>query len=195
VPHAPSAPARPRSPRAPQQPRRRSRGRTIAIVVGVVLAVLVALSAAAFFLAPPALTNLSSEVTTADTTVSANDGTVSATAPAGWVVQHPFLHDDELVLRSPDGRLTLTITGSPLPVDAAFAALAASDADLGPVVTETLASGLSARHAETGGGTRVVAAVGGAGRSAAVVATVDAPDPSAYRPAIAGILESIGVSS
>jgi hypothetical protein len=192
VPVAPSRRARGRAAHA--EPRAH-RGRTIALVVAGVLVGLVVLSGAAYVVLPSVATNLTSRTASADTPVTSTNLAVSVLLPAEWTAQHPFLRDDQLVVRSPDGRLTMTITAATQPVDSAYASVADGTSGLGEVVTETLGSGLTSSHAQTDDGRTLVAAVGGPGDSATVVAAVDAADGAAYRPAIAGILESIRVGS
>ena len=180
-----------RAPRsAPPRPRR---GRAIAIAIGSSIAGLLVLGLAAYFAVPPIATNLSTDIVATDTPIATGDGAVTVTVPAGWSVQHPFLEDDALILRSPDGHLALTLAASPLAADAAFAALAASFSGVGAPVTETLGSGLSLVHAQADGGRTVLAAVGSGEAGATVIAHIDAETPAAYQPAIAEVLESIGL--
>ncbi|MEN2740443.1 hypothetical protein ABCS02_21845 [Microbacterium sp. X-17] len=175
------------------EPRRR-RGGTIAIAVAGAVAGLAMLSGAAYVVVPLVATNLTSRTPTVDTPVATANLAASFLLPARWTAQHPFLRDDELVVRSPDGRLVLTITAVARPVDAAFAAAAAGTAGLGSAVTEILGSGLRSSHATTADGHTVIAAVGGDGDSATVTASVDTDDAAAYRPAIARVLASIRVA-
>lgn len=197
MPDAPSRRARnARARPAHAEPRRPHRGRSIAVAISASVAGLLLLSGAAYVVVPPVMTNLSARVAPGDTATATADGAVTVTVPRGWTVEHPFLQRDRLVLRTPDGRLTVTITATPLSVDAAFATLS-STAGLGNVMAETLGSGAPARHAQTSDGRTLVAAVGGttdAARSATVEASVDSDRARSYQRAIAGVLESIRVA-
>jgi hypothetical protein len=109
----------------------------------------------------------------------------------GWTVQ-PDRSGSGLVVLSPDRVLSVHL--EPTPSGEAEKTL---DAVGGPPLAETLASGLDLRHASSG---QVFVGVveheptGGNDRALLVEAEVAAGvDPERYRPALAGLLESITI--
>lgn len=176
--------------------RARGRWRTALGVVAVVVVVSAGLAALGLYLAPRVLPNIGAEVAVGDTVETLRGDGVSARiiVPDGWVARPAWQRDDEISVRSPDGGVEVTLRA--VAEDAAAAATAARDGASGsaPLVTERLASGLTAVHAEADGDGVVVAAVGGAsGPSVSVLARADPERLTAYRPAIARLLEGIEV--
>lgn len=174
--------------------RARRRARTALWVSAVAIAGVGALGALALYLAPRVLPNLETTLAPVDTvqTVAVAGAEAELTVPAGWTYHRSG--DDELLVRSPDGRLALTVRASASTVADAFADEAES-APVGTSADERLASGLEVRHADDPATGLLVAAVGPqtGTSSAQVVAHAPADALAAYRAVIAGLLESVRV--
>lgn len=169
----------------------RARHRTellIAWPAGFAVAGILALAVATA--GPPALRNLSTEVSDGVTPYAVGGGGAQITVPAEWIVQREGA--ESLVIRTPDGALTSRVTadadahdpGEALTDLRAEHAAAAAD----PVRTETLASGVRVVHADSGDA--VYAAVAGKPDVITVIATTDG-DSRAYRAALAQLLEGV----
>jgi hypothetical protein len=173
----------------------RRRLRTPVIVaLGVVTALAVG---TAVLLSTPIVANLRTEVMPADTRVSVGDqhDGWSVDVPAGWTVERPLLQDDRVVLATPDGAAEISLVMRDLSLQDAFAA-ARENLDGEPAdQSETLASGLSIVHAESG--SQLIAAIGepGGGRSVEVSTRQISGDAADYRAAFATLLNSIEVAS
>lgn len=168
--------------------------RMVAVVAAVCVVSAVGLLALGAYLAPRVLPNLEARVAAADTVETLRTASASAhvTVPAGWVSSRAWGDGDALVLRSPDGRLSVTMTVVDAPVAGAFTGTARDPAALGAPVTERLASGLEVVHADADEDGLLVAAVGSDG-APSVAVTVRAPTLAPYRAAIAALLESVRV--
>lgn len=171
------------------------RGRTALIVVGVVVVVAAALGAAALYVVPRVIPNLAVAVAEADVSqaLAADGVTATVTVPAGWAYHRGWGDGAELVVRSPDGLLSATISVSSSP--AADAVSGGAGDGLGPVVRETLASGLEVFHADAAETGELVAAVGsGTAASVRFHARGPAEGFGAYRAVVARLLESARVA-
>jgi hypothetical protein len=174
---------------------------TVLLVTAVCAVFAAALLALGLYLAPRVLPNLQARVAAADTVEELRRGEASArlTVPEGWVASRGWGDDAALVLRSPDGELSVTVEIADAPPSVAFdeqARDAPRAHDLGQAVTERLASGLDAVHADARDAGMLVAAVGGRSTSSvALVARAPAERLPAYRAAIAALLDSIRVVS
>jgi hypothetical protein len=174
---------------------RRRRLRTAAITAVSIVAAL-AIGAAAL-MSTPIVANLRTEVMPADSrlTVGSERDAWSVDVPAGWTVQRPLLQDDRVVIGTPDGAAEISIVVRDASFEDAFAAarenLEGETADQ----SETLASGLSILHAESG--SQLIAAIGepGGGRSVEVSTRQISGDAADYRAAVATLLNSIEVAS
>jgi hypothetical protein len=165
-------------------------------VAAVVVVVAAGLAALGLYLAPRVLPNIGAEVAVGDTVETLRGDGVSAriTVPDGWVARRAWQRDDEISVRSPDGGVEVTLRAVAEDAAAAAAGVRGAVPDSAALVTERLASGLSAVHAEADGDGVVVAAVGAAsGASVSVVARADPERLTAYRPVIARVLEGIEV--
>ncbi|MGP3535610.1 hypothetical protein ACTU3I_12505 [Microbacterium sp. RD1] len=96
--------------------RRRPSIGTVLGVVAVGAAVLAGLVALGLYLAPRVVPNLEARVAPRDTVerLSSDGASAAVTVPAGWVGQRGWGDDDELVVRSPDGGLSVTFALSPV---------------------------------------------------------------------------------
>lgn len=174
---------------------RARRARSIAIGIGAGVLVVVAALALGAYLAPRVLPNLFTEVSDEPHRQTIIDAGTSATVvvPAGWASQRAWGSESELVVRSPDGGLSVTFTIS---VDAAQPTVASDDvAGRGGAVVERLASGLDVAHAQTDDALVLAVGRGAAGPSMRMVATGSREDLAPYRPVIADLLESVRVGS
>lgn len=174
---------------------RARRARSVAIGIGAVLLVVVAVLLLGAYLAPRVLPNLFTEVSDEAHPQTIVDAHTSATVvvPAGWASQRAWGSESELVLRSPDGGLAVTFTIS---VDAARPTVDPGDATgPGGTVVERLASGMDAAHAQTDDALVVAVGRGTAGPSVRMVATGARENLAPYRPVIADLIESVRVGS
>jgi hypothetical protein len=169
------------------------RWETIVASLAAALA-LVAIAFAAVIAVPQIIANLSSEASDGRTpfVLDATDRTADIVVPAGWIVVRESAAT--ISVRSPDGVMRAhldLVAESP-------AAIVDSRSDLaGSPVTEILASGLQATHADLRDGGLVAGVSTSASGDAVrvVVEFVPAPDQDvdvvAYRPAIASLLEGV----
>lgn len=182
----------------------RRRGRTALIVVGVCVVAVGALAALGLFLAPRVLPNLFTSTAEADTpqTLSADGATAAVTVPAGWRYGRAWGDDAEMVVHTPDGRLSITLTLRGTAESETFATAvtdAAPDVALGATATERLASGLeilhaaSASDAEDAPGVFIAAVGGGAAPSVQIVARSADGRLAEYRAVLATLVESVRV--
>ena len=149
--------------------------------VGAVVLILVAVLVAW----PPVATNLSSEVSDGATAVPIGDGQASVVVPDGWIVQRAGA---AVIARTPDGGLSARLGAAE--GDAAETLrdmLVSADAGSATVRAETLASGLSAVHADASDGTVYAVIDVGGGTLVTVVATGDRD----HRAALGQLLEGV----
>ncbi|NLP84112.1 hypothetical protein HF576_09635 [Microbacterium sp. CFH 90308] len=134
---------------------------------------------------PPVLENLASDVADGVTAVPVGDE-AEVVVPADWIVT---THEgDAVAVRTPDGVLRAQLEAAD---EDAAAILSATPGVQGAARTEQLASGMSAMHAGLEDGGYVAVVAGPDGANVRVVIEVRGGDISAYRPAIAHLLEGI----
>ena len=172
-----------------------SRRWEIAIAAVAGAGVIAAIAFAVAVALPPTIVNLSTSVSdgVAPFVLEEAGDTAQLTLPAGWVVERKNAAD--LLVWTPDGRMTATVTLSPTSCRTALAELI----DVGSTLqTEVLASGLTVIHTDRQRGVGVIAGVSltdasAKGPTLLVTTTIaDEDDPSEYDLALAELLEGVG---
>lgn len=175
--------------------RRRGRARSAVIVATVCVLATSALVLLGAFLIPRVIPNLTTAVAEADVRQSVSGDGVTATlvVPAGWAYTRPWGNEDELVLRTPDGKFSAQVRVSSLAIADTVARGDHGDS-LGETARELLASGLEIARGEAPG--TIVVAVGAASSPPSVQVVAQGPTDALhrYRPALAELLESVRVA-
>lgn len=165
--------------------------RIIATIAGAAAAVVVVL--AILVAVPPSVGNITATVSDGSTPVPVGDGGI--VVPSGWVFSD---HQGGLIIRTPDGGLAAQVDAVDRDARSALEDSLAADlgtvpsATVGPLRTETLASGLRVVHADVGEDSVYAAvAIGDASTVRIVAHAADDHDLVDYRAALGVLLDGV----